>query len=274
VETSVPDVKTTSLAAFASQLRLWRLHMSWTQVEIGGKLGYSASLISGIETMDKAPTADFAARCDEVFGTPATFVTLQELVAREAYPAFFAPVIPFEREAVRIHGWEPGTMPSLLQTEDYARALIEAGRPKDSRDEIDRLVAARMERQKVVTSETAPLLWYVLDESVLRRVVGGPGVMRRQLGKLLEAADAQGIVVQTLPFTADSHAGADGPISVYEFAETPSVCYTECYGGGRIVEGRREVADLMTVINLIRASALSARDSRAMIRRIATDLAD
>ena len=274
METSVPDVKTTSLAAFASQLRLWRLHMSWTQVEIGGKLGYSASLISGIETMDKAPTADFAARCDEVFGTPATFVTLQELVAREAYPAFFAPVIPFEREAVRIHGWEPGTMPSLLQTEDYARALIEAGRPKDSRDEIDRLVAARMERQKVVTSETAPLLWYVLDESVLRRVVGGPGVMRRQLGKLLEAADAQGIVVQTLPFTADSHAGADGPISVYEFAETPSVCYTECYGGGRIVEGRREVADLMTVINLIRASALSARDSRAMIRRIATDLAD
>ena len=95
METTVPDVKNTSLAAFASQLRMWRLRMSWTQVEIGGKLGYSASLISGIETMDKAPTIDFATRCDEVFTTPGTFVTLQELVAREAYPAFFAPVIPF-----------------------------------------------------------------------------------------------------------------------------------------------------------------------------------
>ncbi|WP_300609738.1 helix-turn-helix transcriptional regulator [Trebonia sp.] len=272
METGVPDVKTTSLAAFASQLRLWRLQMSWTQVEVGGKLGYSASLISGVETMDKAPTADFAARCDEVFSTPATFATLQELVAREAYPAFFAPVIPFEREAVRIHGWELGPVPGLLQTEDYARALLEAGRPMDSRDEIDRLVAARMKRQEIITGQTAPLVWYVLDESVLRHVVGGPAVMGRQLDRLLDAADTPGIVVQALPFAADNHAGADGPIAVYEFAESPSVCYTECYGGGRIVEGREEVADLMTVINLIRASALSARHSRDLIRRVRTEI--
>lgn len=273
VETTVPDVKGTSLAAFASQLRMWRLRMSWTQVEIGGKLGYSASLISGIETMDKAPTADFATRCDEVFTTPGTFATLQELVAREAYPAFFAPVIPFEREAVRIHGWELGAVPRLLQTEDYTRALIKSGRPKDSRDEIDRLVAARMERQEIVSSETAPFLWYVLDESVLRHVIGGPAVMLEQLDRLLDAADTPGIVIQVLPFTADNHAGADGPISVYEFAESPSVCYAECYGGGRIVQEREEVAELMTVINLIRASALSARDSRDLIRRLRSELA-
>lgn len=272
METTVPGVKNTSLAAFASQLRMWRLHMSWTQVEIGGKLGYSASLVSGIETMDKSPTADFATRCDEAFATPGTFVTLQELVAREAHPAFFAPVIPFEREAVRIHGWELGAVPGLLQTEDYTRALIKFGRPKDCDDEIDRLVAARMERQKIVGSESAPLLWYVLDESVLRHVIGGPAVMRWQLDRLLEAADTPGIVIQTLPFTADNHAGAVGPISVYEFAESPSVCYTECYGGGMIVEGREEVADLMTVVNLIRASALSARDSKALIRQVLAEL--
>lgn len=273
MESTIPDVKTTSLEAFASQLRMWRLRMSWTQVEMGGKLGYSASLISGIETLDKAPTADFAARCDEVFTAPGTFVTLQELVAREAYPAFFAPVIPFEREAVRIHGWEVGAVPGLLQTGDYARAQIEGGRPKDGRDDIDRLVAERMARQQVINGATGPLLWYVLDESVLRHVVGGPAVMRQQLGRLLEAADTPGIVMQTLPFTADNHAGADGPISVYEFAESPSVCYTGCYGGGRIIEGREEVADLMTVINLIRASALSARDSRDLIHRIMAEIA-
>lgn len=274
METTLTDVKSTSLAAFASQLRMWRQHMSWTQVEIGGKLGYSASLISGIETMDKAPTADFAARCDEVFTTPGTFATLQELVAREAYPAFFAPVIPFEREAVRIHGWELGAVPGLLQTQDYTWALIKSGRPMDTRDEIDRLVAARMERQEIIDSQSAPLLWYVLDESVLRHVIGGAAIMRRQLDRLLDAADTPGIVVQTLPFSADNHAGADGPISVYDFAESPSVCYTECYGGGRIVEGREEVADLMMVINLIRASALSARDSRDLIRRIRSETDD
>jgi transcriptional regulator with XRE-family HTH domain len=271
VETSVPDVKTTSLAAFASQLRAWRQQMSWTQVEMGGKLGYSASLVSGVETMDKAPTADFAARCDEVVSTPGTFATLQELVAREAYPAFFAPVLPFEREAVRIHGWELGAVPGLLQTEDYARALTRSGRPKDSEDEIDGLVAARMERQEILVGEAAPLLWYVLDESVLRHAVGGPAVMRRQLDRLLDATGTPGIVVQALPFTADNHAGADGPISVYEFDASPSICYTECYGGGRIVEGREEVADLMTVVNLIRASALSARDSRELIHRVKSE---
>jgi transcriptional regulator with XRE-family HTH domain len=272
VETGILDVKTTSLAAFAAQLRSWRLQMGWTQVEMGSKLGYSASLVSGIETMDKAPTVDFAARCDEVLGIPGTFATLQEFVAREAYPAFFAPVIPFEREAVRIHGWELGAVPSLLQTEDYARSLIGSGRPMDSSDEIDHIVAARLERQEIVTSQTPPLLWYVLDESVLRHVVGGPAVMRRQLDRLLEAADAPGIVIQVLPFAADNHAGADGPISVYDFASAPSVCYTECYSGGRIVEGRDEVADLMTVINLIRASALSARDSRDLILRIRNEI--
>jgi transcriptional regulator with XRE-family HTH domain len=272
VETSVPDVKTTSLEAFASQLRAWRLHMSWTQVEMGGKLGYSASLISGIETMDKAPTADFAVRCDEVFSAPGTFATLQELVAREAYPAFFAPVIPFEREAVRIHGWELGAIPVLLQTEDYARALITSGRPKGRPEEIDRQVAARIARQEVVSAENGPLLWYVLDESVLRHFVGGPAVMSRQLDRLLEAADTPGIIVQALPFAADNQAGTDGPISVYEFADSPSVCHTGCYGGGRIVEGREEVAELITMLNLIRASALSTRDSKDLIHQIRREI--
>ena len=274
METGTLDVKTTSLSAFASQLRSWRLQMGWTQVEMGSKLGYSASLVSGIETMDKAPTADFATRCDEVLGLPRTFATLQELAAREAYPAFFAPVIPFEREAVRIHGWELGAVPGLLQTEDYARALIRSGRPIDSDEEIGRIVAARLERQEIIAGQAAPFLWYVLDESVLRHVVGGAAVMRRQLDRLLDAADAPGIVVQVLPFSADNHAGADGPISVYDFASAPSVCYTECYSGGRIVEERETVAGLMTVINLIRASALSVSDSRELIRRIRGEIND
>jgi transcriptional regulator with XRE-family HTH domain len=267
-------MRTSALAAFASQLRSWRQQLGWTQVETGTKLGYSASLISGIETMDKAPSSDFATRCDDTFQTPGTFSTLQELVAREAYPAFFAPVIPFEREAVRIHGWELGAVPGLLQTEAYARALISSGRPMGSADEIDRLVAARIERQEVIHGPRPPLLWYVLDESVIRHVVGGPAVMGIQLDRLLEAGAGAGVVLQVLPFGADNHAGADGSISLYEFADTPSICYTECHGGGRIVEGRAEVADLMTVISLIRASALSERGSRALMHRVRDEIED
>src|SRR5947209_7645353 len=113
VKTAKPEVKTSSVAAFAAQLLAWRERAGRTQVELGQKMGYSASLISGVETLDKPPTADFARACDMAFGTPGfsgdsgapgTFMTLYELVAREAYPAFFAPVVPFERQAVRIHG--------------------------------------------------------------------------------------------------------------------------------------------------------------------------
>jgi transcriptional regulator with XRE-family HTH domain len=270
----VSEVKTTSLAAFGSQLRSWRQQIGWTQVETGDKLGYSASLISGIETTDKTPTADFAARCDKTFGAPGTFTTLQELVSREAYPAFFAPVVPFEREAVRIHGWELGAIPGLLQTEEYAHAMIKSGRPADSDSAIDRLVAARMERQTILTSDHAPMLWYVVDEGVLRHVVGGSAVMGAQLDRLSEAASTPGIVIQVLPFTADNHAGSDGPITVYEFTDAPTVCYTECYSGGRIVEGDSEVAHLMTVVSLIRASALSPHTSIALIRRIRSEIDD
>ena len=267
------EVKTTSLAAFASQSRAWRQQMGWTQVEAGEKLGYSASLVSGIETMDKTPTADFAQRCDKAFNSPGTFETLQELVGREAYPAFFAPVVPFEREAVRIHGWELGAIPGLLQTEGYARALIRVSRAIDSDSAIDRLVAARMERQTILTSENPPLLWYVIDEGVLRHVIGDAATMGAQLDKVIEAAGTPGIVIQVLPFTAD-HAGTDGPISIYEFTMAPTVCYTECYSGGRIVEAHGEVADLMTVMSLIRASALPPRESRELIRQIRSQIDD
>jgi len=266
------EVKTTSLAAFATQLKAWRTHMGWTQVDTGEKLGYSASLISGIETMDKNPTADFAASCDRVFGTPGTFTTFQELVAREAYPAFFAAVVPFEREAVRIHGWELGAVPGLLQTAEYARAQIRSGRPQDTLDAIERLVTGRIERQAILSRDHPPMLWYVIDEGVLRHMVGGPAVMGAQLDKLIEVSALPGILIQVLAFDGDNYAGSDGPISVYDFTEQPTVCYTECYSGGRIVEARDEVASLITVLGLIRASALSPHQSIDLIRQIRSEI--
>lgn len=281
VKLTPSEVKTTSLQAFAAQLRAWRQQAGWTQVELGHQMGYSASLISGVESMDKPPTGDFARACDKAFrtpgfaeeaGTPGTFMTFYELVAREAYPAFFAPVVPFEREAVRIHGWELGAVPGLLQTEEYARALIRSGRPTDSQDAIDRLVAARMERQIILTGEHPPMVWYVIDEGVLRHLVGSRMTMVEQLDKLIEAADVPGTVIQVLPFTGDNHAGSDGPISVYEFTEAPTVCYTECYSGGRIVEAPTEVAHLMTVISLLRASSLSPRESLELTKKIRSEI--
>jgi transcriptional regulator with XRE-family HTH domain len=277
------EVKRTSLAAFASQLRAWRQRTGWTQVEAADKLGYSASLVSGIETLDKTPTAEFARLCDRVFGTPGfdeesgtpgTFMTLHALVAREAWPSYFAPVIDLETRAIRVHEWEMRAVPGLLQTEDYARAVISAGRPRDSAAVVDRTVSARLERQAILARDNPPMLWHVLHEGLLRHVVGGPEIMGGQLDKLTAMAREPGIVIQVLPFTAGDHPGTDGPIVVYDFDGEPSVAYTECKGWGRIVESASEVGDLTVVLNMIRAAALPPRESAGLIARIRSEIAD
>jgi hypothetical protein len=103
-------------------------------------------------------------------------------------------------------------------------------------------------------------------------MVGGPAVMGDQLDSLIESAAS--VVLQVLPFTARDQPGADGPITVYEFAASPAVSYTECHSGGRIVEGQTEVADLMRIVNLLRASALPPDRSLELIRRIRSELDD
>ena len=155
--------------------------------------------------MDKTPTVDFAARCDTVFGTPGTFATMRDLVAREVWPSYFAP------------GHRPGDQrhpdprvgdarrPGLLQTEEYARAVISAGKRRDSSAAIDRAVSTRLERQAILARENPPMLWHVLYVGVLQHVVGSPAIMRAQLDKLAELAHEPGMVIQVLPFTAADH---------------------------------------------------------------------
>jgi hypothetical protein len=98
--------------------------------------------------------------------------------------------------------------------------------------------------------------------------------MAAQLDKLTELAGQPGIVIQVLPFTAADHSGTDGPILVYDFAAAPSVAYTECIGGGRVVESADEVGDLMTIINMIRAAALPPRESSALMKTIRSEISD
>jgi Domain of unknown function (DUF5753) len=181
--------------------------------------------------MNKTPTLDFAKRLDEAFGIPGTFVALHELISREAWPSYFAPVIDFETRAVRIHEWELRVIPGLLQTESYARSVISSGKPRLGLDALDRNVSGRMERQRILTRDDPPMFWGVLHEGALRHLVGGPAIAAEQLDKLVDVARLPDVLIQVLPFTASDHPGTDGPISVFDFADVPSVAYTECNGG-------------------------------------------
>jgi len=262
-------VKASAMSKFAKQLQGWRTKQGWTQVELAEKLGYSNALVSQVEQQQKAPSADFAIKCDAVFGTPETFGDLQELVAREAWPSYFAPVIDAETRATQIHEWDQRVIPGLLQTEDYARSVIKAGQPRILPDDLERKVSSRLERQAIFARESGrPMYWVVMHEGVLRHTVGSPEIMRAQLGRLLEAADSPDIIIQVLPYAASDHPGTDGPILVFDFPGAPSSGYTECNGGGMIVEQPEQVAGLVTSMSLIRAAALSPRESRSYVAKI------
>jgi transcriptional regulator with XRE-family HTH domain len=118
-----------ALAVFASELRAQRQRAGWTQIVLGDKMGYSGSFISDIERCARTPALDFARACDRELRLPGTFERMHELISRDAYPTWFYPVITFEQRASRIHEWEMRVIPGLLQTPDYARCVIRAGRP-------------------------------------------------------------------------------------------------------------------------------------------------
>jgi transcriptional regulator with XRE-family HTH domain len=257
-------------SAFAAELRAQRTARGWTQVELGKRIGYSGSFVSDVERGERAPSEDFAQRCDGAFELPGTFVRLYEDLRRNAYPPFFAPVVPLEREADRINGWSLGAVPGLLQTERYARSVIRAKRPRASDEEVERAVAARMDRQEILARPTPPRLWYVIAEGVLRHAIGDQEIMGEQLDKLIKSASLPGIVIQVLTYGAHDHPGVEGPIVVYEGQRMTA--YTECVDGGRLVEEPGNVRDLMELIELLRAAALSPRESTRFMQERRRDL--
>ncbi|HUN37373.1 MAG TPA: helix-turn-helix transcriptional regulator [Trebonia sp.] len=259
------------ISAFAAELRAQRAAREWTQVELGRRIGYSGSFISDVERGDRAPGEDFAQRCDVAFGLPGTFARLHEDLRRNAYPPFFAPVLPYEREADKISGW-CFAVPGLLQTERYARSVIRAGRPRDDEESVQRTIEARMERQQVLAKPKPPMLWCVVPEGALRHVVGDRDIMGEQVDKLIKAAEAPGIVIQALPYTANDHPGIEGPFWIFEHPGGTAVGYSECYGGGRLIERQDEVGDLTVVMGMLRAAALAPRESLDLMRAIRRDL--
>ncbi|GGV26566.1 transcriptional regulator [Actinomadura cremea] len=169
----------------------------------------------------------------------------------DVVPGWFEPYLGLEQGAVLIRMYEVQTVPELLQTEDYARALLRARHPEAPQEEIDRRVELRMERRRVFARPDPLRLWAVIDEAALRRAVGGPRVLRDQLRHLIEMAGRTNITVQVLPFAAGGHAAEGGPVSLLRFAEPelPDVVYLEQLTGALYPDRPSEIARYQDVLN-------------------------
>jgi transcriptional regulator with XRE-family HTH domain len=182
----------------------------------------------------------------------------------------FATYIGLESAASEIRIYEVTLIPGLLQTEDYARTVIAAAIVGGGHDGVERNVELLMARQPPLTSDDPPRLWAVLDEAALRRTVGGAGLMRLQLDRLLDLAHLPNVAIQVIPFGAGAHPAMGRPFVILAFPERadPDVVYLEDLTSALYVEDVDEVDRYNMFFNHLRATALSFEDSAALIMSV------
>jgi transcriptional regulator with XRE-family HTH domain len=181
-------------------------------------------------------------------------------------PEHFHPFLSLESAMLSLRQFETMLVPGLLQTDAYARALVSGMSPHFTPDQAERRVAGRIARQRILLREDPPKLHVILDESILERPIGGPKVMRAQLRRLTEAAEAPNITIQVLPKKVDANPGLEGPFSILTLPEPiPDIGYTDAASGQTFVENREHVRDLTMRFGTLTQLALPVGDSIGMI---------
>ncbi|MGY0490768.1 helix-turn-helix domain-containing protein [Streptomyces sp. WG-D5] len=179
----------------------------------------------------------------------------------DVLPDWFSLYVSLEGAASMIRAYEPHFVPGLLQTEEYARAVFDAGTVGRSRpDEVDRHIDLRMARQSLLDREESPNLWVVMDETVLLRPPGGPDVLRGQLDRLIESARRPNVTLQLAEFASGPHPGTFGPFTLFRFPvrELPDMVYSEYVTGALYLDSRDEVGVHLEVLDHLVAQAAGA----------------
>ncbi|WP_225801679.1 helix-turn-helix transcriptional regulator [Streptomyces sp. NK15101] len=198
----------------------------------------------------------------------------------DVLPGWFSMYVSLEGAASLIRAYEPQFVPGLLQTEEYARAILRsgavgAGSDAGKDEDAERHVALRMERQSLLTRDDAPKLWVIMDETVFRRPVGGgPEVMRDQLDRLLEASELPNVTLQIAEFASGHHPGTYGPFVLFRFAmpELPDMVYSEYLTGAVYLDARPEVASHLEVMDRMAAQAATAQRTKEILRNLRKEL--
>jgi transcriptional regulator with XRE-family HTH domain len=191
----------------------------------------------------------------------------------DVLPRWLELYIGLEEAASVIRSYEVQFVHGLLQTEDYARAVIGIAHVGEPAEEIDRRVSLRMRRQRLLTRPGAPQLWAVADEAALRRSPHGPEVMRRQLEHLLELTALPNVTVQVIPFHSGAHAAAGGPFTILRFPELdlPDVVYLEQLNSALYLDQPDEVTGYLTVMSQLCVQAAPVAASKDIMRALLSD---
>ncbi|MFD3560547.1 MULTISPECIES: helix-turn-helix domain-containing protein [unclassified Streptomyces] len=239
--------------------------------EVGLKIPYLQLLLKSYDVTDEE--AESFVRLAEEANKPGWWQRFHDIL-----PGWFSMYVSLEGAASLIRSYEPHFVPGLLQTEDYARGVLLSGAVgralAEDPDLVERHVALRMQRQELITREDAPRLWMVMDETALRRPVGGPDVMRGQIDRLLEVTELANVTLQIAEFASGPHPGTYGPFVLFRFAmsELPDMVYSEYLTGAVYLDARPEVATHLEVMDRMAAHAATAHRTKDILRDFRKEL--
>jgi len=248
---------------FGRQMRKERVACGWSLTEFAQQTGLNPGHLSRIENGKRPPTENVAAACDAAFPSRQGWFTeyYQELRGWSEVPAAFRNWSELEETAAALRVWKPGIIHGLLQTQDYARALI-AAVPGTSQETAAARLANRMERQRrILHRDDPPDTWFVIDQLALYRLVGTTEVMSTQMRHLNDVAAMPGVTLQVLPAVAH-------PANASEFIVTEAAAYAEHVAGGYVFTDEQTVSTLSRLFSTIQSECYRASESRAIIAEV------
>jgi transcriptional regulator with XRE-family HTH domain len=269
------------------ELRTLRDSAGLTLDDVAERLEVSPAKVSRIETGRVSVRPRDVADLLDLYGIKGThrdnLITLTREARQRGWWHTYSDVLTpgtevwvgLETEAVAMRLYEVQQVPGLLQSEEYARAILRAHYRSESIHHVERRVQLRMARQQLIVEENAPQLWAVLDESVLRRVMGAPDVMQSQYRRLIDLSEKNHVIIQVLPFEAGVYSGVPGGFAVIQLPHPdPEVVVTEYRGGTIYLERPEDVHAHIQVFDRIRATARSPEESISFIANFVNNPVD
>ncbi|MFC9750921.1 helix-turn-helix domain-containing protein [Streptomyces niveus] len=254
----------------AKELARLREESGKSLATLGEETTYDRAYLHKLETGARVGSPGVIAALSAAYGTGDRLTMLWQLAREDAFADKYKRFMELEAKATVRYEYAAGVIPGLLQTEGYAREVLQAARPRDDNDLAEQ-VAARLGRQDLLRGDDPPHYRAVLDESVLRRGGGDPKEWRIQLTHLVTVSQLPNVTIQVLPFAAGLHALMGTSLTILWLPDGKAVAYTEDQHSGQLLESAKDVEDLRLSYDLLRDLALSPRESVAFIKRLMED---
>ncbi|MEU0374040.1 helix-turn-helix transcriptional regulator [Streptomyces sp. NPDC006283] len=268
------DGTTHLFRALGKQIKVLREATGLSQKELGAATHCGEALISAMERGVRTPQPDFLERADELLDVRGVLraavrdVREAQAKARTRHPEWYRSYAKLEAEAVQLCVYNNQSVPGLLQTEAYARAVFTQWRPLLDETTIEKRVADRLARQQIFDQWPSPAFGFIIDESVLLRPIGGQQVHREQLRRLLDMGRLRTVQLQVMPLNREEQPSLDGPFTLVTPKGEQQVAYLETHTYPRLITAREEVQVLSVRYGIIQSQALRPGESLALIEKM------